>query len=149
MDPRYDRVKLTRTKVEKDKINWIEQIGCGKTMMLDEYLKSQLHLKLNKDEQKVIEHLIESLDENGYLRADLQTAARTLQMPLENVEQMLEELQELEPAGIGARNLQECLSLQIKRLPERNELAEIIIDDYFTFLRKRNGRRLPSSSVWS
>lgn len=142
MDPRYDRVKPTRIKPEKDKINWIEQIGCGKTLLLDEYLKSQLHLKLNRDEQKVIEHLIDSLDENGYLRADLNGSANALKVPLEKVEQMLEELQELEPAGIGARNLQECLSLQIKRLPEENELAEIIIDEYFTLFAEKKWKEI-------
>ncbi|KON86378.1 DNA-directed RNA polymerase subunit N [Sporosarcina globispora] len=142
MDPRHDRVKPTRKKAEKDKINWIEQIGCGKTMQLNEYLMSQLHLDLSKHEKKLIEQLIDSLDENGYFRGDLQTIAAAINLSSEEVEQMLRELQELEPAGVCARNLQECLSLQVKRLPERNELAEIIIDEYFTFFAEKKWKEI-------
>jgi RNA polymerase sigma-54 factor len=142
MDPRYDRVKPTRKKVEKDKINWIEQIGSGKTMLLDEYLKSQLHFNLNAIEKKVIERLIESLDENGYFRAELNAIASSFRISAEDAERMLEIIQELEPAGVGARNLQECLSLQLKRMPERNELAEAIMNEYFTLFAEKKWKEI-------
>ncbi|MBT2689057.1 RNA polymerase factor sigma-54 [Bacillus sp. ISL-47] len=142
MDPRYDRVKPTRKKFEKDKINWIEQIGCGKTMLLDEHLKSQLHFNLNAAEKKVIERLIESLDENGYFRAELSAVASSFGISPEEAERLLEMIQELEPAGVGARNLQECLSLQLKRMPERNELAEAIIDEYFTLFAEKKWKEI-------
>ncbi|WP_394139755.1 RNA polymerase factor sigma-54 [Cytobacillus oceanisediminis] len=142
MDPRYDRVKPTRKKVEKDKINWIEQIGCGKTMLLDEHLKSQLHFKLTATEKKVIERLIESLDENGYFRAELNAVASSFRISAEEAERMLEMVQELDPAGVGARNLQECLSLQLKRMPERNELAEAIMDEYFTLFAEKKWKEI-------
>ncbi|WP_026582034.1 RNA polymerase factor sigma-54 [Bacillus sp. J33] len=142
MDPRYDRVKQTRTKVEKDKINWIEQIGGCKTMLLDEYLKSQLSLDLKKTEKRVIERLIESLDENGYFRADLNSVASELRISADEAERLLAMLQQLEPAGVGARSLQECLSLQLKRLPERNELAEVIIDEYFILFAEKKWKEI-------
>ncbi|GLB59789.1 RNA polymerase factor sigma-54 [Cytobacillus sp. NCCP-133] len=142
MDPRYDRVKPTRIKAEKDKVNWIEQIGSGKTMLLDEYLKSQLSLKLTNTEKKAIERLIESLDENGYFRADLNMIASAFRISAEEAERLLKMLQGLEPAGVGARNLKECLSLQLKRLPERNELAEVIVDDYFTLFAEKKWKEI-------
>lgn len=131
MDPRYDRTKPTRKRIEKDKQNWIEQIG-KKEIYLDEYLKSQLDLDLlNADGEKVFEYLIECLDENGYLRADIEVIALRFQKSVEEIDECLKLLQRLDPAGIGARNLQECLLLQLKRKENRNMLAVEIIDKHF------------------
>lgn len=142
MDPRYDRVKPTRKMFEKDKQNWIEQIGNGKETLLDDYLKSQLHFHLTGTEKKVIAFLIESLDENGYLRADLGEIASAFQLSTEEANHILTILQELEPAGVGARSLQECLSLQLRRLPDRNELAEVIMEEYFILFAEKKWKEI-------
>ena len=131
MDPRKDRVKPTRKKVDKDKQNWIEQIG-ETVAFLDEYLKSQLDFNhLNSDRKRVFDYLIECIDENGYMRTELSEVAAYFQISEEEAFESLKLLQELEPAGIGARNLQECLLLQLKRDEKRNQLAEEIIEKYF------------------
>lgn len=131
MDPRSDRTKPSRIKVDKDKQNWIEQIGM-KVTYLDEYLKSQLDFDLmDANGEKIFAYLIECLDENGYLRADTKEIALRLQKSEEEISESLERLQQLEPAGIGARTLQECLLLQLKRKEKRNVLAEEIIDKHF------------------
>ncbi|MBU8880919.1 RNA polymerase factor sigma-54 [Bacillus sp. FJAT-29790] len=138
MDPRKDRTKPTKKKTDKDKQNWIEQIG-AKVTYLDEYIKSQLDFEtVTAEGEKVFDYLIECLDENGYLRAELNEIAVRFQISEEEVNESLKLLQELEPAGIGARNLQECLLLQLKRIEKRNDLAEEIIENHFhSFAEKK------------
>lgn len=65
----------------------------------------------------VCDYLIECLDARGYLDADLAEVAAVLRVPLPDVQAAVEVLQSLEPAGVGARDLKECLLLQVSRLP--------------------------------
>lgn len=80
--------------------------------------------------------LIEQLDEAGYLRADLEDTALRLGADLEEVKSALRAVQSLEPTGVGARSLKECLSLQ---LGERNRLdpAMAALVDNLEMLAKR------------
>ncbi|WNS75015.1 RNA polymerase factor sigma-54 [Bacillus sp. DTU_2020_1000418_1_SI_GHA_SEK_038] len=133
MDPRFDRTKPARKKLEKDKQHWIEQIGKIEPY-LDEHIKSQLDFKLIQsiaNGEKVFDYLIECLDENGYLRVEMSEVATRFRISDEAVDKAINLLQGVEPAGIGARNLQECILLQLKRKQPRNDLAEEIIEKYF------------------
>lgn len=102
---------------------------------------------LNLDERKQIiaEYIIGNLDESGYLQRDLQSISDDLlfQQQLEilplQLEDVLYEIQELDPAGVGARDLQECLLLQLERYEPTPvvQLATTILTDYFEeFSRK-------------
>jgi len=142
MDPRYDKAKPKKTKVEKDKQNWIEQIGKVE-LNLGEFLKSQLNPKnIQPDEEKILDYLIKSIDENGYLRINLDEVAARFGFAEEKVHRTLELLQGLEPAGIGARNLQECLLLQLKREIKRNLLAEQIIEQHFEAFAEKKWKEI-------
>lgn len=68
--------------------------------------------------RNLCEYLIECLDERGFLDADLPDVATLLGVKLADVQGAVTALQTLEPAGVAARNLQECLLLQIERLPQ-------------------------------
>ncbi|MCF0186584.1 MAG: RNA polymerase sigma-54 factor, partial [Bacteroidaceae bacterium] len=80
-------------------------------------------LNLTEDQIPIMQYLIGSLEEDGLLHKDLQRIADELyfnagtQIPMEELETCLHLLQQFDPAGIGGRNLQECLLLQVKRLP--------------------------------
>lgn len=126
MNPLIDRNR-TRRKHRTAEKDWIEQIA-DKPFSLEEQLLSQLNIKkLSADQLKVIRSLIQNLDVNGYFRGDLEKIAKSLDVPLEIVEDGLAIIQTLEPAGIGSRNLQECLLNQL----DNNELAQKIISDFF------------------
>ncbi len=85
-----------------------EEVSLGAT------LEEQMHLALSDEADKLIAgHLINSLDENGYLFVDLHEVADQLGVDLERVETVLAVLQTFEPAGVFARNLAECLKLQL------------------------------------
>jgi RNA polymerase sigma-54 factor len=118
--------KQTRTENE-----WIEQIA-AKSTTLEEHLISQLKINSFSDEQlKVIRHLIENLDANGYLVCHSDEISARLGVSIEIVEDCIIVIQTLEPAGIGARNLQECILIQVERENLANDLAITILTDYF------------------
>jgi RNA polymerase sigma-54 factor len=128
MNPLIDRNRRKHQKAEKD---WIEQIA-DKPFSLEDYLLSQLKItNLSADQLSVIRHLIQNLDENGYFMGDLDEIAQKLKVPEDLVEECLAVIQTLEPAGIGARDLQECLLMQIYYQNPNNELAQTIISEYF------------------
>ena len=87
---------------------------------LREYLTEQLTVAIHDPARRLIGvHLIDLIDEAGYVREDLQTIAERLECPLAEVESVLKVLQTFDPPGIMARSLAECLSLQLK---EKNRL---------------------------
>ncbi len=92
-------------------------------LSLRNYLNQQVSLsQASEKEKKIINLLIDSLDEDGYLTQDLDELLDMLPAELEikitDLNQALQSLQHLEPSGVGARNLQECLLLQLHSLPE-------------------------------
>jgi RNA polymerase sigma-54 factor len=128
MNPLIDRNRRKHQKAEKD---WIEQIA-DKPFSLEEYLLSQFKItNLTAEQLSVFRHLIQNLDENGYFAGDLKEIAQRLRVTEDAVEECLAIIQTLEPAGIGARNLQECLLMQIYYQNPNNEVAQKIISDYF------------------
>lgn len=85
---------------------------------LGDHLEGQLTLALNDPVALLIgHHLIDLIDEAGYLTTDLASVAERLGAPLSAVQKVLEVIQTFDPPGIGARSLSECLALQLK---ERN-----------------------------
>ena len=95
---------------------------------LYENLKFQISLyKLKDKEMEVCKYIIDSLDEDGYLRVDEKEIIDELNINKDMFEGCLESIQQLEPSGIGARNLSECLTIQIHNLGIYDELLEEII----------------------
>jgi RNA polymerase sigma-54 factor len=115
---------------------------------LTEKLFEQLHmLDLSEDEMILGETIIDSLSPDGYFRQDLTKIVEELDyfehvsVPLERAEEILKTIQTLEPAGIAARNLQECLLIQIKNSsydPYYSYIAEQILSKHYDdFVNKR------------
>lgn len=113
---------------------------------LNDFLLEQIGL-LNLDERKqmIAEYIIGNIDENGYLQRDLQSISDDLlfQQQIEatplQLEDVMYEIQDLDPPGICARNLQECLLLQLDRYEATHPVkqAKKILSDYFDeFSRK-------------
>lgn len=85
-------------------------------MRLQEQLQRDLRASLPVDDQPIAEYLIGCLDERGFLDGEIPEIARSLGCEEERVERVLRKLQELAPAGVGARSVQECLLLQLDQL---------------------------------
>lgn len=139
MNPLMDR---NRRKHQKEEKNWIEQIA-EKPFSMEDHLLSQLKLtNLTAEQLRVIRHLILHLDENGYFIGDLEEIAQNLQVEEELVEDCLAVIQTLEPAGIGARNLQECLLMQLYYQNPADEIAHTIIADYFVPFAEKKWKQI-------
>lgn len=137
----FRKKSAKKQKQESDPKYWIEQIG-EESVSLEDYLHSQLHPKLlSANERMILKHLIRNLDENGYFRMELEDVALEMNEPLEHVEQILYILQGLEPAGVGARNLQECLLLQIQR-QECPPLTFEVIEQYFVPFAEKKWKQI-------
>ena len=119
-----------------------------------EYLESQLILRDLSEKQKTLgEHILGNIDEDGYLRRELSNIVDDLafQQNVTTTEEELDEvlaiIQDLEPAGVGARTLRECLLLQIVKrdqsVPEV-ELSHKILDQYFEEFSKRHYDKIVS-----
>ena len=102
-----------------------EETVYGDTTSFYDKLKEQMDmLTLTEKEYAVMEYLIGSLDDDGLLRKDLNTISdelaiyHNLDVSEAEIEHVLKMLQNMDPAGIGARSLQECLLLQVERMRE-------------------------------
>ncbi len=105
---------------------------------LTEHLQWQVKLSnLSETEMTVAEVLIGNLDDDGYLRIECPEVAEKLKLTTEVVEAVLKRVHELDPIGVGARNLQECLLIQTRQIPG-NDLIRKIIQDHLKDLEKRN-----------
>ena len=115
----------------------------------DQYDFSHQIQSLNLDTTKtqLIEFIFENLEEDGYLKTPTVTLMNdiSIQFGLDlnstDLELLINIIQSLDPPGIGARSLQECLSIQLQRLPESTpykNLAIQLINDYFTEISKHN-----------
>lgn len=106
---------------------------------LSEYLRLQLLPgTYSRQDWRILEYLIESLDARGYFTDGIRTAAEVLHVSEEKVKAMLEVIQGLEPAGIGAADLRECLLLQLRGRQEDTWLAEKIVESYLGEMGKNH-----------
>lgn len=114
-----------------------EVIGESQEEDLSQYLKSQIITKeLTKKENQIVSYIIDCLDSKGYLEVELKEIANHFESPLDEADRMLTIVQSLEPAGVGARNLKECLLLQLDRKELETPLVRTIISEYIELIAK-------------
>src|SRR3984957_9974944 len=103
---------------------------------LTDHLAWQLSVSISTEEvRKIAEQIIGILDENAYLTATMEEIAAMGNYSMEDVEEALTMVQEFDPAGVGARDLQECLQIQLKLVDPQNTLAQQIIADHLKLLQ--------------
>ena len=116
-----------------------------------QHLVNQLNTyRLNDEERDIAEFLVGSVDESGYIRRELSDITDDLAFTQnvftteEKIEKVLKIVHQLDPAGVGARNLQECLSIQLHRKEQHPDvaLATSIIDKAFEQFTKKHYKKL-------
>lgn len=119
-----------------------------------EQLEEQLSMvDLNEDEEIVAQYLIGSIDEDGYIRRPIPAIVNdmafryNIRKSVEEVESVLKKIQQFDPPGIAARDLRECLMLQLARRPstELIQNAYTIVDRYFDEFTKKHFKKLQSA----
>ena len=128
-----------------------EEIVYGASQSFYDLLKEQMGTtNLDEHERDIMEYLIGSLDEDGLLRKSLESICdelaiyHNLDISVREIEKILHRLQEFDPAGIGARNLQECLLLQIQRRDPSHlrDLMERVVKEYFEAFTKKHWQKI-------
>lgn len=106
----------------------IEDFTAQQTTLRD-HLRQQLHIAITDPAKRLIgDHLIDLIDDSGYLRGSADEIAGRLSTSGEAVEDVLRTLQTFDPAGVGARNLAECLALQLKELDRLDPAMQTLLD---------------------
>lgn len=136
-----------RERLERDRNEEPRSFDFSEGATFTETLIEQLAMRDLDERQKAIAaEIVGSIDSSGYLGRDLQMIANDMafrsgiEVSDKEMEQMLHVIQTLDPAGVGARNLQECLSLQLHRSPSdepAHQLATVIVDKHFKALSKK------------
>lgn len=110
-----------------------------KGISLADHLLEQLRLRgMAPEDRPLFEAIVHSLDERGYLSYPLQDIANQAGVSLSDAEEALREVQELEPRGVGARDLAECLLLQIKETdPDYPVLKKLLTEHWDDVLKNR------------
>ncbi|MDR1159966.1 MAG: RNA polymerase factor sigma-54 [Syntrophomonadaceae bacterium] len=125
-------IGLKEQKEEKTYENYLT-----KAPSLFEHLEFQMHLvDLTEEEIEIGIYLIGNLDHNGYLCIDLNEVAHNLKVSLTKTEEVLQVIHSFHPHGVGARNLEECLLLQLKHYGKESEIACKIIENHLDDLAK-------------
>ena len=148
---------------ERDEINWDAYIRDGMSNQLDsreetekredqhileregksgptltQHLVEQLHLlELSSRAREIGEYLIGNLNDSGLLDVPLQDLALESGVPFDEAERVLKVVQTLEPTGVGARDLRECLMLQLDALGLRESLAYWMISEHWRDVKQR------------
>jgi len=108
-------------------------------------------LNLDHTEQKIAEQIIGSLDDDGYLRREITSIIddlafrQNIETNEKQIKKLLTQIQQFDPAGVGARNLQECLLLQLKRKEKKDAdvmLAIKIMEKYFDEFTKKHYEKI-------
>jgi len=112
---------------------------------LEEKLLMDLGAVLPAEDMPIAEYLVGSLDGDGYLRCTVYEVCQQLDVEPEQVEAVIAALQALEPPGIGARDVRECMLLQLRYLATRGRehpLAETLVENYLEDLGKHKFNRI-------
>jgi RNA polymerase sigma-54 factor len=110
---------------------------------LGDHLRSQLSVSLVSDQiRNAAESIIGNLNEDGYLSASLEEIASAGEHPMEQVEEALRVVQSLDPAGVGARNLRECLLLQIESINGKGGVAWTIVSNHLRLMETRQYKEI-------
>ena len=105
---------------------------------LAQHLMEQLNdTRLSAEERGLAELLIGNIDDYGYLTTTVEELATTANVPVEKISGVLKVIQSFEPVGVGARDLRECLLLQLERAGQTESLEAHIVRDFMDALGKR------------
>ena len=103
---------------------------------LQQHLLSQLDL--TGDERKVAEYIIGSINDDGYLPTPIEELSISAGIPLDQLQRALDLVQIFHPVGVGARNLRECLLIQLHRLGMADSIEAKIVSEYLDELGRKH-----------
>jgi len=128
------KIKQSYTKEEEtfERVPIIEK-------SLYEHLYEQLSfLKLNESEQLIGEYIIGNISPRGYLVVSSEEMASELELPIEEIDKLIKLIQKFDPSGVGSRDLQESLLIQLREKKQEDTLAYKIVEQFINELDKKS-----------
>lgn len=132
-DRQYDDISYRHweDRSGEEKENNYEQYVSSSDVTLPEHLMFQLQFAApRKDCRRIGKYIIESLDENGYMTSTAEEIAKATEASEEKVHKVLEIIHTFDPMGVGAKDLAECLLIQLKQKGQLTEIFERVIGDH-------------------
>lgn len=149
--------KLTANNTSADDEH--REIPFSESFSFQEHLISQLGMRnIDEREEIIARHIIGNIDDSGYLQRDIHALiddiafAQNIQTSFREILRLLRIIQEFDPAGVGARDLQECLLLQIKRVSPRTEAVEnatLLLEKNFNDFTKKHFQKIQKKHDFS
>ncbi len=131
-----DGYKIRETREQREEIL---EGSAAQTNNLYHHLTEQLHLlKLTEQEQLIGEYIIGNISPDGYLGISVEEMGVELNIPNENIAEVLEMIKRFDPSGIGARNLRESLMIQFRDKGMEGTLAYRIVDEHISDLERKS-----------
>ncbi len=130
---------LDRTYVPQSEtsMEFLEKVPVTRTTLAESLLEQLHFLNLPKESMRIAEFLVGSLDDRGWVVTAMDDIVDSLGVPAEEVEKVLRVVQALEPAGVGARDLRECLLIQLEARGDKDTLSWNMIFSCFDHLVNR------------
>ncbi|HOC46706.1 MAG: RNA polymerase factor sigma-54 [Syntrophorhabdaceae bacterium] len=121
-----------------------------KTYNLRDHLRWQIGLSdFDPRERVVAEWIIENIDDNGYLVCSLDEIARDSGFSLEALEPVLRKVQKLDPAGVGARDLKECILIQYELSGQKDPVFYTVVSSHFDLIQRNNLKGIAKATGFS
>ncbi len=114
-----------------------ENDGASQRSLEDDLQEQLLLTDLSGEDRMIGEYIIGNIDEDGFLRSQVEDIANVLGVDLEDVERVLQVIQTFDPPGVGARELRECLMIQLREQGLENSLVMEIVRDHLDDLVNR------------
>ncbi len=133
-DGSFDRAYIPQSEASAE---FLEKVPVTRTTLAESLLEQLHFLKLPERELALGEFLVGSLDDRGWLATPLVDVAEATGQPLDLCEKVLRVIQALEPVGVGARDLRECLLIQLEARNAQGTLAWKLVHDQFGSLVNR------------
>jgi len=134
----HDYAGLSREVLPREIANYERPVP-GRKETLSESLLRQMRISARDERQTALGmHIIMHINENGYLSQEIQTPEPPLAFTREEFEETLRLIQTFDPAGVGARDLKECLLIQLRRRQEKDPILLRLVEDHLDELAEHH-----------
>ncbi|HEU6449505.1 MAG TPA: RNA polymerase factor sigma-54 [Verrucomicrobiae bacterium] len=130
-------IPIRQSAEEEEKRQFMFDSLTAETSLAEHLLEQVRETDLSIEQRAITELLIGNIDDYGYLKATAEELATSANLPAEKILEVLKVIQTFEPAGVGARDLRECLMLQLERSGQTESLEYRIVRDFMDALGKR------------
>lgn len=130
----------TNNRKDYDPINHFS----ANTKTLERHLMEQLAMvkHLTELQQDILKFLIGNINDNGYLEIEAETVACIFSVSINQVEELIGVLQSFDPVGVGAKNLKDCLLIQLRSMPDFHELAYLLVENNLEDVAEKRFKKL-------